>query len=142
MLGRREGPRADWNMAVYVYFFGTMVVYLLTCAEALQVMVWQYEVCLYWYTIASLAVVIPLAQIKTMHGVSFVGIGSTMAILLAVALVMVDSFLSWGSRGEVEVQAVGSSSFMATFSAFTTVLFAYGGQGKTRRRAGRSGGLT
>ena len=117
-------------MAVYIYFFGTMVVYLLTCAEALQVMVWQYEVCLYYYTIASLAVVIPLAQIKTLHGVSFVGIGSTLAILLAVALVMVDSFLSWGSRGEVEVQAVGSSSFMATFSAFTTVLFAYGGQGE------------
>ena len=49
-----------------------MVVYLLTCAEALQAMVWQYEVCLYYYTIASLAVVISLAQIKTMHGVSFV----------------------------------------------------------------------
>lgn len=48
---------------VYTYFFGVMAVYLLTCAESLQTMIWQHDVCLYWYTTISLAVLIPLVQV-------------------------------------------------------------------------------
>ena len=113
---------------IYVAFFGNMAIYILTCAQALQNLFYMYpEVCLPWFTVATAAVLWPLAQLRTLHAVSFAGAVSAVAICVAMILVLAEAFATWPEEEvKVVVAPPAGSTFIDGFSAATTAVFAFG----------------
>ncbi len=84
------------------------------------------EVCLPWFTVATAAVLLPLAQMRTLHAVSFAGAVSAVAICIAMILILSEAFATWPAEGEVKVVVEPTNSFIDGFSAATTAVFAFG----------------
>ena len=103
---------------VYTYFFFVLAIYVLTAAETLQIAIYEYEVCLYYYTVATVAVLLPLAQLRSMHAIAYAGVLSSLAVFLAVGLCLADSLRGFEGVAP-SVLELGESSFFNTFSAIT-----------------------
>ena len=103
---------------VYTYFFFVLAIYVLTAAETLQIAIYEYNVCLYYYTVATVAVLLPLAQLRSMHAIAYAGVLSSLAVFLAVGLCLADSLRGFEGVAP-SVLKLGNSSFFNTFSAIT-----------------------
>ena len=100
------------------YFFFVLAIYVLTAAETLQIAIYEYEVCLYYYTVATVAVLLPLAQLRSMHAIAYAGVLSSLAVFLAVGLCLADSLRGFEGVAP-SVLKLGNASFFNTFSAIT-----------------------
>ena len=100
------------------YFFFVLAIYVLTAAETLQIAIYEYDVCLYYYTVATVAVLLPLAQLRSMHAIAYAGVLSSLAVFLAVGLCLADSLRGFEGVAP-SVLELGNSSFFNTFSAIT-----------------------
>ena len=90
----------------------------MTAAETLQIAIYEYNVCLYYYTVATVAVLLPLAQLRSMHAIAYAGVLSSLAVFLAVGLCLADSLRGFEGVAP-SVLGLGKSSFFNTFSAIT-----------------------
>merc|ERR1712151_45428 len=120
---------------VYSHFFLKMANYLLAAAKAVQAALWMYDICLYFATVGSLAFIVPLCQLRTLHQVSFAGAFSITMISVSILLLLVNAYATWG---DIEVENIsynmapqqsGFQGFLTSFSALGALVFAYGGQG-------------
>jgi len=120
---------------VYSHFFLKMANYLLAAAKAVQAALWMYDICLYFATVGSLAFIVPLCQLRTLHQVSFAGAFSITMISVSILLLLVNAYATWG---DIEVENIsynmapqqsGFQGFLTSFSALGALTFAYGGQG-------------
>merc|ERR1712072_727911 len=71
---------------VYSHFFLKMANYLLAAAKAVQAALWMYDICLFFATVGSLAFIVPLCQLRTLHQVSFAGAFSITMISVSILL--------------------------------------------------------
>ncbi|QDZ17624.1 transmembrane amino acid transporter [Chloropicon primus] len=120
---------------VYSHFFLKMANYLLAAAKAIQSALWMYKICLYYATVASLAFLLPLCQIRTLHEISYAGLFSVLMISTTIMLLLIRAYSTWGDRESegVTYNALplesGPRGFLSAFSAMGSLVFAYGGQG-------------
>ena len=118
---------------VYSAFFGNLAINMLLCTQCLQNIFGASAMCSYWYGLIVCALLLLPAQLRTLHHVSYAGIASTLAIIAAVALILWSCFSTWNDDGgrEAEPTAMVNSdtSFIQAFSASTSAVFAFGGQG-------------
>ena len=117
---------------VYVAFFGNLAISLLLSAQSLQNIFWDKKgICLYTYSAAAAAMLFPLTQLRSLHQVSFAGLGSTIAISVAIGLLMFQCYSTTDSdpSGRHFDMVNTDSTFTEAFSASTAAVFAFGGQG-------------
>lgn len=120
---------------VYTHFFMKMANYLLAAAKAIQVAFWMKDVCLYYATLATLAFVVPLCQLRTLHQISYAGAFSVLMISITILLLLIQAYTTWDQIGAEGVEynplpmEKGTKGFLSAFSAMTSLVFAYGGQG-------------
>ena len=107
----------------YVAFFGNMAINLLLVVSSLR-MVLGPDQTLACYSIAA-AVLLPLAQIRTLHGVSWAGLGSSLAIATVLAVVLGECYV----RSARATRTAAVPSPFEQFSAAAAAIFAFGGQG-------------
>lgn len=136
LLGKNvSGQVIQWiaYVVVYAHFFLKMSSYLLTAAKSVQTMLWMKDICLYWATLGSLLVLFPLCQLRTLHQISFAGAVSVFTIGVVIMILLGQAYATWDQRGDIVIEAgpqgTGYEGFMSGFSAMTSLVFAYGGQG-------------
>jgi len=102
---------------------------------AIQAALWMYDICFYYATLGTLAFVLPLCQLRTIHQISYAGLFSVSMILVSILLLLIKAYSTWG---DIEAEGVqynplptktGVPGFLSAFSAMTSLVFAYGGQG-------------
>lgn len=122
-------------VVVYTHFFMKMANYLLAAAKAVQAALWMFDICFYYATLGTLAFLLPLCQLRTLHQISFAGAFSVTMISVTILLLLVQAYATWN---EIEAEGVqynalpsqtGTAGFLSAFSAMTSLVFAYGGQG-------------
>mmetsp|Transcript_6221 Transcript_6221/g.10691 ORF Transcript_6221/g.10691 Transcript_6221/m.10691 type:complete len:468 (-) Transcript_6221:296-1699(-) len=116
---------------IYVAFFGNLAIYILTCAEALQNVFFDYpEWCKWWFTVVTAMFLFPFCQLRTLHHISFAAAASGIAIFGALIIILVLAFndLQTG-RVPSGVPVSSHQTFLKTMASMTTAIFSFGGQG-------------
>jgi len=112
-----------------------MAILLLTCSDALAEMLYdQTEICLLDYTSITVAVLLPVCQLRSLHAVSYAAAFSGACIFVAVIIILSQTFTCHGAQGALnltrpDTQLITSTAFMPAMSSATTAIFAFGGQG-------------
>mmetsp|Transcript_6872 Transcript_6872/g.14312 ORF Transcript_6872/g.14312 Transcript_6872/m.14312 type:complete len:460 (-) Transcript_6872:52-1431(-) len=124
---------------LYVAFFGNLAIYIVICRGALSAMIeGLIDPCQTTLSLVVMVVLFPVAQLKTLHGVSFVALGSTICVFVAVMLIVSQGISDLLAQRDLPEAGHGahfgyippsSSSLLKAFSASTTAVFAFGGQG-------------
>jgi amino acid permease len=140
VLGARG--RAICAGFIYLAFFGNLALYLLTCAAALQEVLWDRKgLCTWPLTAATVLFLLPLNQLRSLHMVSYAASASAAAILAALAIVLVVALTDTRAQalggGEAPVLALALAappeedprSFFKVMNAITVIIFCYGGHG-------------
>lgn len=78
---------------IYIAFFGNLAICILTCAETLQAVFYDWRhVCKWHYTVATALVLLPICQLRTLHHVSFVAAASAASIFASLAIILSATF--------------------------------------------------
>ena len=115
---------------LYANWYALLCYYILALTSALMSSFYLRAVCFYTWGLIAIAVLLPFAQLRTFHAMSYVSILSFLAILGAVGIIAA-SFITGENTEEDFVPpsiAVPSQSFLVGYTNIANIIFSFQGQ--------------
>ena len=118
---------------MYANWYALMSYYILALTSSLQsAFYWREDICFWSWGFIAIVILLPFIQLRTFHAISYASFLSTVAIIVAVAIIAA-AFITGGTeeQGENFVPAtwkVPPQGFLAGYSNLANIIFAYQGQ--------------
>jgi len=120
-----------WLM--YANWYALMSYYILALTSSLQsAFYWREDICFWSWGFIAIVILLPFIQLRTFHAISYASFLSTVAIIVAVAIIAA-AFITGGTeeQGSDFIPAtwkVPPQGFLAGYSNLANIIFAYQGQ--------------
>ena len=118
---------------LYANWYSLLAYYITALTQSFQEAFWWSAdtMCFWTYCLVSVAVLLPFAQLRTFHGISWLSLASTVAIVSGVAL-FAASYITGDTREDVGFvppsAQVPKQSVMSAWNAFSNIIFSFQGQ--------------
>eukprot|EP00298_Acanthocystis_sp_HF-20_P014836 c20922_g2_i1.p1 GENE.c20922_g2_i1~~c20922_g2_i1.p1 ORF type:complete len:391 (+),score=111.99 c20922_g2_i1:238-1410(+) len=127
LFGRREALVT--HIAISITLFLTMSNYLLVLALSIKDIFYQSSLCQTATTFIAVAILLIPSQQRTLHCLSFTSAFSVLSIVVVLIICIVTIFTASGiEKGDTVVFPDSSVTFLGTFNALSSFVFASGGQ--------------
>jgi len=130
-LALKTGGRrfADITKSIMLFVWaGCLPYFFLTCTVSLRAAFPGVLTCFYQYAIVvAFALVFPL-QLRTLHFISYLALPSTLAVVLAVSLIVLELLISEQGVIETTMAVPANVSGLSVYSSMGAFVFAYLGQ--------------
>ena len=116
---------------LYANWYSLMCYYILALASCLMsAFYWRTDICFWMWGLMAVAILVPFAQPRTFHAISFFSLLSTVSIIVAVAIIAA-AFITGTTTEEEFVPPtwkVPQQPFLSGYSNIANILFAFQGQ--------------
>ena len=118
---------------LYANWYSLLAYYITALTQSFQEAFWWSAdtMCFWTYCLVSVAVLLPFAQLRTFHGISWLSLASTIAIVSGVAL-FAASYITGDTREDVGFvppsAQVPKQTVMSAWNAFSNIIFSFQGQ--------------